>query len=90
MRKTIIGATSTLVVLLGLSLYSLGRPPQDRDDMRREPHMAAAMEHLRAARAELDQATPNKGGHRERAIKLVDDAIHQVQDGMEYYEHHHH
>lgn len=88
MRSRIIAMVSTLAVLLGLSLYTLGRPAPDRDDAR-EPHMAAALEHLRAARAELDQATPNKGGHRERAIKLVDDAIHQVQQGVEYSEHHH-
>ena len=87
MRKTVIGIVSTLVVLVGLSLYSMGRPAPDRDDAR-EPHMAAALEHLRAARAELEQARPNKGGHRERAIKLVDDAIHQVQEGVEVSEHH--
>ena len=47
-----------------------------------QPHMQAALEHLRAARASLEKAERNKGGHRERAIELVDKAIAQVQEGM--------
>jgi hypothetical protein len=49
-----------------------------------QPHMAAALEELRAARAELDVATPDKGGHRVRAIELVDGAIEQVRLGIEF------
>jgi pentose-5-phosphate-3-epimerase len=47
-----------------------------------QPNMQAALSHLRAARAALERATPNKGGHRERAIELVDRAIEQVQGGI--------
>jgi len=49
-----------------------------------QPNMRAALEHLRAARAELTHATPRKGGHRGRAIALVDRAIEQVQRGIEF------
>jgi hypothetical protein len=49
-----------------------------------EPHMEAALRHLQAARVELERAVPNKGGHRERAIDLVDRAIVQVNEGMNY------
>lgn len=49
-----------------------------------EPHMANALRLLRDARVELVRAIPNKGGHRERAIELVDRAIVQVEKGMEY------
>ena len=38
--------------------------------MAAQPNMQAALGSLQAARAELVQATPNKGGHRERAIQL--------------------
>ena len=84
MRTRIITAVSTLAVLIGLSVYSLGRPAQNREMGEREPHMHAAMEHLQQARAELEQAAQNKGGHRERAMKLVDQAIEQVQQGEVY------
>jgi hypothetical protein len=49
-----------------------------------QPHMEAAREHLQQARAALDRAEPNKGGHRERAIELVDQAIAQVNEGIEF------
>lgn len=48
------------------------------------PHMTAAVQHLRAARGELDLASPDKGGHRAKAIALVNDAIAEVEAGMAY------
>ena len=47
-----------------------------------QPHMRRALEHLRAARAELQSAEHNKGGWRARAIKNVDQAINDTQNGM--------
>jgi hypothetical protein len=41
-------------------------------------------DHLQNARAALEHAEPNKGGHRERAIGLVDQAIVQVNEGIEF------
>ena len=49
-----------------------------------QPHMNAALGELRAARAELDSAAADKGGHREKAIGLVDEAINEVQAGIDY------
>jgi hypothetical protein len=49
-----------------------------------QPHMQAALAALRDARHELEVATPNKGGHRERAIELVEKAIGQVEEGIAY------
>jgi hypothetical protein len=49
-----------------------------------QPHMEAARDHLHQARASLDRAEPNKGGHRERAIELVDQAINEVNAGIEF------
>ena len=49
-----------------------------------QPHMQSALDHLTAARDQLNAAEANKGGHRERALALVNDAIDQVQSGMDY------
>jgi hypothetical protein len=49
-----------------------------------QPHMRSALDHLREARAELDRADNDKGGHRARAIQLVNDAIHEVERGMQF------
>jgi hypothetical protein len=48
-----------------------------------QPNMEAALGDLRAARASLQKAVPDKAGHRNQAIALVDQAIAQVQAGME-------
>jgi hypothetical protein len=49
-----------------------------------QPHMAAALDALHTARAELAASTPNKGGHRVRAINLVNQAIEETQAGMNF------
>lgn len=49
-----------------------------------QPHMQNALDHLEAARGELQEATPGKGGHRERALELVNEAIRQVEMGMNF------
>jgi len=49
-----------------------------------QPHMRTALEHLRAAREALERADPDKGGHRVKAIELVESAIHQVEAGIGY------
>jgi len=49
-----------------------------------QPHMSSALELLQSARTELQRATPNKGGHRERAIGAVDRAIQETREGISY------
>ena len=49
-----------------------------------QPNMQAALGSLQAARAELMQSRPNKGGHRERAINFVDAAIAETRAGIAY------
>jgi hypothetical protein len=47
-----------------------------------QPNMEAALSDLRAARASLEKAEANKGGHRTNAIGLIDQAIAEVKSGM--------
>jgi hypothetical protein len=49
-----------------------------------QPHMRAALDHLRSARSALQNANADKGGHRVRALGLVGDAIREVERGIEY------
>jgi hypothetical protein len=46
--------------------------------------MNEALDQLRAARSELDAANADKGGHRVKAVSLVDEAIAEVEAGIEY------
>ena len=47
-----------------------------------QPHMQNALAALQNARAELQVAEANKGGHRVNAIRLVNEAINEVQAGI--------
>jgi hypothetical protein len=47
-------------------------------------HMENALGALQRALGELEQAQPNKGGHRERAISLVKQAVDEVQQGIQW------
>lgn len=49
-----------------------------------QEHMHAALDALRTARSELQMSEANKGGHREAAIRLVDQAIDETQAGIDY------
>jgi hypothetical protein len=48
-----------------------------------QPHMASAIESLRTARHQLEMARPDKGGHRENAIRIIDNAFSEVKAGMD-------
>ena len=49
-----------------------------------QPHMQNALGALQNAQSELQQAEPNKGGHRERALGLVSEAMYEVQAGIKF------
>jgi hypothetical protein len=48
-----------------------------------QPHMIAALQALKTARAELEVAEHNKGGHRVKALEIVNRAIKQTERGIE-------
>lgn len=47
-----------------------------------QPNMDAALGYLQQAKSSLQQSAHNKGGHRVRAINLIDQAITQVRRGI--------
>jgi hypothetical protein len=70
-RRLALGAT--IATSLGIG-YALGA----------QPHMDETIVMLQSARAELVKAEPNKGGHRERALGLIDQAIAEVRAGIAF------
>ncbi|MBA4788459.1 MAG: hypothetical protein H2042_02065 [Rhizobiales bacterium] len=76
-RKTLLAFALGVGVTLGGNALVTGA-------FANQPYMDAALEQLRAARASLQAAEPNKGGHREAAIGLVDQAIEQVRAGIAF------
>lgn len=53
-----------------------------------QPNMQEAIQHLRAAQNSLQNASTDKGGHRVRALELVNQAISEVERGMRFDERH--
>jgi len=49
-----------------------------------QPHMEAALASLEQAKASLQKAVADKGGHRVKAIKAIDTAIAEVKAGIEF------
>jgi hypothetical protein len=49
-----------------------------------QTHMLNARDDLQQAQNELQQAVPDKGGHRVDAINLVQQAIDQVNQGIQF------
>jgi hypothetical protein len=47
-------------------------------------HMVDARNDLQQGLTELQQADPDKGGHRDQAINLVQQAIYQVNQGIQF------
>jgi hypothetical protein len=74
-RRGIFSLLAILIIVIG---YAAGCATGG------QPHMEAALDNLRSARAELESANTGKGGHRERAIELVDEAIGEVRAGIEF------
>jgi hypothetical protein len=79
-KSIAIVSSSALAVLLACG----GGDVMVRQAAADQPNMQVAREHLQRARVSLERAEPNKGRHRERAIDLVDRAIAQVTEGIEF------
>ena len=80
---TTIGKALALGVMLsGFSIpAALATPPAAVED---QPHMREALDSLRQARHHLEAALPDKGGHREAALKACDEAIKHTEEGIQY------
>jgi hypothetical protein len=49
-----------------------------------QPHMQQALDALKQAERHLQQAIPDKGGHRSDAIKACQEAIKDTEEGIKY------
>lgn len=70
---------TTFALLAGLVTTTVAPAIADR-----QPKMGSALSSLKKARVDLKAATSDKGGHRVRAINLVDQAISEVEQGIKF------
>lgn len=50
----------------------------------KQPHMEAALQHMRQAQAELEKASHDKGGHRGKAMEHLKAAMAETQAGVQF------
>jgi hypothetical protein len=78
----------TILLFAALFILSLGvlvnAQPRHHRKAEPQPLMRAALVSLRAAKGQLEKATHDKGGHRVRAIGLIDKAIREVEKGIAF------
>ena len=86
-RLPLFACVLALGMLLGLAA-SAGSAQRQRHP-EPQPHMREALEALRSAEHHLNEATGDKGGHRARAIQLVNQAEAEVQRGIQWDNTHH-
>lgn len=72
---------SILAGITSLSLWGFIFPRRTSAD---QPRMQAALDALKIAQRELQAATSDKGGHRAKALALVNQAITQVERGIKF------
>lgn len=77
---------AAIVMAASLAIWSGSQSKVQAQE--RRPHMEAALQHLKEAQEELRMAEENKGGHRANAIKLVEEAIAEVEAGVHYADKH--
>jgi hypothetical protein len=49
-----------------------------------QPHMHESLTLMKSAMSELKAATPDKGGHRAKAMNLLKQAMDEVQAGIDF------
>jgi hypothetical protein len=73
-----------LFAFVMMSSFNLFRPASAQPGY--QPNMEQALGNLHAARINLEVSSPDKGGHRVRALELVNQAIYQVRQGIAFAE----
>lgn len=75
----------TTIGLVGLALPGLLEcQPNPAPSPQQQPHMRAALDALRNAKRHLELAEADKGGHRVKAVELVNGAITETEAGIAY------
>lgn len=68
-------------LLVGMLVSYAGLSFAGRDA---QPHMRAALMSLQAAQSQLQKASPDKGGHRAKALSLTNQAIAETKKAIAY------
>ena len=71
-----IAIVGVVAAVIGASAFGIST------SMAAQPHMTAALNDLQSTLTQLEDAVPDKAGHRVQAINLVKEAILQTTEGL--------
>jgi hypothetical protein len=77
---------AAIVMAVSLAIWSGSQSKVQAQE--RQPHMRAALRHLKEAQEELRAAEHDKDGHGANAMNLVESAITEVDAGIHYADKH--
>jgi hypothetical protein len=72
------------MVVMGLIVAAAFSMPVMGDEHDQQPHMREALETMKQAEHQLEQAEHDKGGHREKALQHLRAAIREAEQGTKY------
>ena len=82
--KNVLMSLGVVAMVAGATLPAVVQAATPTAEIKGQPHMKAALAALQTAKEELKKAKHNQGGHRAAALKLVKQAIAEVQAGAEH------
>lgn len=83
----LLGSTATLGILTQSNAQTnptVPAPRAGRRNRERHPEMQKALRTLERAKADLQKANRDFGGHRAKAVELTDQAIKEVQEAIKF------
>lgn len=84
-RRTVLALLATApAALLVRPISCWAMPTATADALDPQPHMRLALASLRSAKEHLQKASPDKGGHRVKALDLLQGAIRETEAGIKY------
>ncbi len=91
MNKKLVVLVCSLALVVGLAIGMMGAPKvMAAGGAMPHPEMTRAISQLETTRNQLRSGETVFGGHRMRAIQLVNQAIQQLQQGLAYARQHRH
>ncbi|MFP3867332.1 MAG: hypothetical protein ACLFUU_04105 [Desulfobacteraceae bacterium] len=82
--KAMKGAAKELLGTEAEAEKKAAEPSEEKATDMKQPQMEKTLKALETAKTELNKASADKGGHRAKALNLIDQAINEVNLGIEY------
>lgn len=91
MKSKVIAGIASALLMVSPTVLLAGQAGQSdptmvsQQNQKVQPEMSAALQHLAEAKKALEGANSQHGGHRQKALDHVNQAISETEQGVAYY-----